>query len=108
MNTIANNQELLLNLNASFCQRQWCVKNTSQQDSNLSSTEQLKHVCWDGLLPEIFPELVLKTENNKPLFIWELLETEHMLHLKMGEYNARLEAGTSLHPYFLFTQLNAN
>ncbi|HMO61932.1 MAG TPA: hypothetical protein PKC39_06775 [Ferruginibacter sp.] len=107
MNRQAINQELVLNLNASFCQRQWCLKQASQQQNTATSTEQLKMICWDGMLPEIFPNIVLKAD-NKPLVIWELLETEHMLHLKMGEFNARLEADSALHPYFLLQQLHAN
>ncbi|MFT3682664.1 MAG: hypothetical protein QM791_20575 [Ferruginibacter sp.] len=99
------NQEVLLNIHSSFCKRQWCEKNTSQQP--LSSTEQLKTICWDGMLPDLFPEICIK-ENNKPLVLWELLETEHLLHLRMGDYNEKLGGEESLHPYLLMSVVNYN
>jgi hypothetical protein len=95
----SSNQELLLNLHSDFCKRQWVKKDTAAQQP-LSSTEQLKTICWDGLLPELFPEICIK-EDNRPLVLWELLETTHLLHLRMGGYNEKLNGEDALHPYIM-------
>lgn len=99
-------QEVLLNINSSFCKRQWVEKKTSSQQS-LSSKEQLKTICWDGMLPELFPEICVM-EDNKPLVLWELLETEHLLHLRLGKYNERLNGEDALHPYLQMSVVNYN
>jgi hypothetical protein len=92
------NQELLLNIHSSFCKRQWCEKNGTAQQQPAS--EQLKTICWDGMIPELLPEICL-TENNRPLILWELMGTENMLLLKMGGFNEKLEAEFALHPYIV-------
>lgn len=98
MKTGTTIQELLLNVNSSFCKREWCSKNEQQQ--TLPPAEQLKIICWDGLLPELLPEICLK-ENNKPLILWELMGMSNLLHLKMGGHNEKLNPELALHPYIM-------
>ncbi len=97
MKTGTTIQELLLNVNSSFCKRQCCERDSSKTQP-LSTTEQLKTICWDGLLPELLPEISLK-ENNKPLILWELMGMSNLLHLKLGGNNDRLDPQLALHPY---------
>ena len=98
-------QELLLNVNSSFCKREWCSKNEQQQ--TLPPAEQLKIICWDGLLSEILPEICLK-ENDKPLVLWELMGMSNLLHLKLGGYNEKLNPALALHPYLMLDGMSNN
>jgi hypothetical protein len=98
-------QELLLNVNSSFCKREWCEKNEKQQ--TLSASERLKNICWDGLLPELLPEICLK-EDSKPLILWEMMGMSNLLHLKMGGYDVKLNPELSLHPYFVLDSMSNN
>ncbi len=107
MKTSTTTQELLLNINSSFCKRQWSEKDGTKQQS-LSATEQLKTICWDGLLPELLPEICEK-ENNKPLILWELMGMDHLLHLKMGGgFNEKLNPELALHPYIALNDMRNN
>ncbi len=98
MKTDTTVQELLLNVNSSFCKREWSEKKNQQQ--TLSDTERLKTLCWDGMLPEILPEICVK-QNNKPLILWEMMGLDSILHLKMGGYSERLNPVFALHPYLI-------
>jgi len=106
MKSDTTSQEVLLNIHSSFCKRQWCDKNANNQQP-LSSKEQLKTICWDGMLPELFPEICLK-EDNKPLVLWELLETEHLFHLRLGDYDQKLSGEDALHPYIMMSAVSYN
>ena len=108
MKTSTTVQELVLNINSSFCKRQWCEKrDASSEQQPLSATEQLKTICWDGLLPELLPEICLK-ENNKPLILWELMGMANLLHLKMGDYDEKIKPELALHPYFVLDSMSNN
>lgn len=98
-------QELLLNVHSSFCKREWCEKGEKQQ--TLSSTERLKALCWDGLLPELLPEICIK-EDNKPLILWEMMGMSNLLHLKMGGYDIKLNPELSVHPYLVLDSMSDN
>jgi hypothetical protein len=76
-------QELLLNVNSSFCKREW---------SEIS--------CWNGMIPELLPEVCIK-QNNRPLILWEMMGLTNILHLKMGGYSERLDPEYALHPYLI-------
>lgn len=99
METDTTVQELLLNVNSSFCKREWSEKKDQQQQTQ-SATERLKTLCWDGMIPELLPEICVK-QNNRPLILWEMMGLSNILHLKMGGYSERLNPEYALHPYLI-------
>ena len=107
METDSTNQEVLLNINTSFCKREYCERYENNYTKKLSPTEVLKNLCWDGLLPELLPEICTKVD-NKQLPLWELLETERLLHLRFGGYQEKLETAFSLNPYLLVDGISLN
>jgi len=98
-------QELLLNVHSSFCKREWCERD--ERKPALSAAERLKNLCWDGLLPELLPEICIK-EDNKPLILWEMMGMSNLLHLKMGGYDVKLNPELSVHPYFVLDSMSNN
>ncbi len=107
METDSINQEVLLNINTSFCKREFCERNENNAAKKLSPTELLKNICWDGFLPELIPEIFTKI-NNKQLTLWELMETQQFLHLRFGAYGEKLEGAFSLNPYLLSDMMSPN
>jgi len=93
-------QELLLNVNSSFCKREWSEIKGQKQQPTQSSAERLKTLCWNGMIPELLPEVCIK-QNNRPLILWEMMGLTNILHLKMGGYSERLNPEYALHPYLI-------
>jgi hypothetical protein len=106
METDTTVQELLLNVNSSFCKREWSEKKDGKQQT-LSATERLKTLCWDGMIPELLPEICVK-QNNRPLILWEMMGLSNILHLKMGGYSERLNPEYALHPYLIMDMVVPN
>jgi hypothetical protein len=107
MNNFTINQEILLNTNTSFCKRDHTEKEPGKNAKRLSKKEALKTLCWDGVLPELLPE-ICHISGSKPLILWELLETENLLHLKLGEYQQKIEHAFSINAYLLADSLPLN
>jgi|GEM_PF-620504 len=93
-------QELLLNVNSSFCKREWSEVKGEKKQPAQSSAERLKALCWNGMIPELLPEVCIK-QNNRPLILWEMMGLTNILHLKMGGYSERLNPEYALHPYLI-------
>ncbi len=108
MKHINLNQEILLNSSSSFFKRDYCEQNPQHQQKKLSQKEQLVNVCWNGLLPELLPEIADTDRNEKPLIIWEINETQHMLDLRLGEFDENLNDEFSINPYVYLTLKDYN
>jgi len=103
MKHINLSQEILLNSNSSFFNRDYCEQNTKPSAKKLSKKEQVVDMCWNGLLPELLPEITDTGRNERPLVIWEINETQHMLDLRMGELDENLNDEFSINPYVYLT-----
>ena len=95
----STNQEILLVPSASLLQRDWCEKENVTSNKQLSYKEQLLHLCWNGMLPSVFPEICETSNVEKPLTLWEVNETHSMLDLRFGEINENMSDEWSINPY---------
>ena len=77
-------QEILLLTGTHFTSRQWSTKDDIVSD-NLSEEEKLEEACWNGLLPEMLPELYRQPIGTKQLFVWQIKEGASFLELELGE-----------------------
>ncbi|MEN9569365.1 MAG: hypothetical protein RL172_596 [Bacteroidota bacterium] len=102
-----NNQEILLNIHSSFCKQDWIIPDEKKTSQPLPLPEQLKSICWDGLLPYLLPE-VFKGTSHGQLTLWEVLQTTQSLHLRLGQYNYQPQSHHTLNPYFLAAAFAVN
>ena len=108
MKQINLSQEILLNSSSSFFKRDYCEQQTKPSAKKLSQKEKLADICWNGLLPEILPEIADTGKNDKPLIIWEINETQQMLDLRLGDYDVNLNDEFSINPYVILTLKDYN
>ncbi|RYY47531.1 MAG: hypothetical protein EOO06_12320 [Chitinophagaceae bacterium] len=99
MKQINLNQEILLNSSSSFFKKDYCEQNAKPADKQLSQKEQVVNMCWNGLLPELLPEISDRGTDSKPLPLWEINETQQMLDLRLGEFDENLNDEFSINPY---------
>jgi hypothetical protein len=103
MKNFTNNREILLLANSSFFQKDWCTLNNTNNQKKLSKKEQLAQLCWNGMLPELIPELLNYPPVGKPLTLWEINESGNMLDLRYGVINQELNDEWSINPYVYLT-----
>lgn len=104
MKTRSTNQEILLMSTASFFNREWSELNNNKNDKQLSQREKLIHLCWNGMLKEMIPEIIQPGATKKPLTLWEINQSGNLLNLRYGDNDELMDDEWSINPY-VFTEL---
>ena len=99
MKTNFAQQEILLMTGTSFSSRQWCEKNDQDNQNQLTEKEQLEEACWNGLLPEMLPEIYGQTCGKTKLYLWEIREAVSFIEIELGELPTEKEKYFSIDPY---------
>ncbi|MEO7445842.1 MAG: hypothetical protein ABIT96_03620 [Ferruginibacter sp.] len=108
MKNFTTNQEVLLLPTCSQFRKDWCVKQETPDSKKLSEKEQLIQLCWNGMLPEILPEVTESSSEGNQLRIWEINETRNMLDIRMGELDESMNDEWSINPYVHHSLVNLN
>jgi len=98
-------QEILLFTRTTFSQREWCEKDASNKESFFFSHEQLENACWNGLLSEMFPEII---PLGKKLFLWQINAGESFFSIELGKQPNPVERVFSIDPYLFMETINNN
>ena len=103
------NHEILLFTGTSFTSRKFCSRD-EEKDNNTktSSMEELEKACWDGLLYEMFPEILGSFSAKCESFIWHITSGVHFLLFGLGPFPQRMESETSIDPYFFIPTVYKN
>jgi hypothetical protein len=105
MKTNTAHQEVLLMTGTSFSLRLWCDKDENGNQKNSSPEERLKEACWNGVLPEMLPEICKPFIGEKKLFLWQVKEANSIIELDLAEVPGETDKYFSINPYsFLQTQ----
>lgn len=99
MKTNSTQQEILLLTGTSFSSREFCDTGDGFNYNHLTEKEKLVVACWNGVLPELLPEIFEKRTVNKKLYLWEIREASSFIELEMGEIYLALEKQFSIDPY---------
>ena len=106
MKTNSTQQEILLVTGTSFSSREFCETSDGLNYNHLTEKEKLEVACWNGLLPDMLPEIFEQHPVNKKLYLWEMMEGSLFIELKLGEIYLELEKQFSIDPYsFLPVQI---
>ena len=98
MKNIQIYQELIVFTNTHFSARGWSLKEDDTKDKELPPKERLKNACWNGLIPELLPEVCEKTYDPS-LTLWEVFEADNFLELVFGDDFQKSENFFSINPY---------
>jgi hypothetical protein len=101
--------EILLFTGTTFSTRQFSRTDTyNNKEKNFSATEDLERACWDGLLHEMFPEIVGGFSNKCESFIWHIMNGKNFLSISIGPVPPVIENETTIDPYFSLTTIREN
>ena len=92
-----NQQEVLIVLNSSFAQRQWC-KDEEVNHKNYTPEEKLEEACSNGLMYELLPE-VFSTKDSDKMYLWQVQPGFSFLQLELGELPLTVENEFSVNPH---------
>ena len=107
MKARSTQQEILLMTGTKFSEREWAEKITEDKNK-LSSTEKLEDACWNGLLNEMLPELVQKTDDGKNLFLWSIRNCRSFLEIELSDSSPEIERENSIDPYLFVSEIPLN
>jgi hypothetical protein len=99
MKANSTQQEILLVTGTSFSSRQFCETSDGINYSHLTEKEKLEVACWNGLLPEMLPEIFKQHCVSKKLYLWEIREASSFIELELGEKYLEFEKEFSIDPY---------
>jgi hypothetical protein len=100
-------QEILLMTNSSLSNTNLCEKNSLESGKQFSNVERLEQACWNGMLDEFLPGLVVKAE-GKTLFLWEIQTAKNFLHIDLSDEPVSFEKESSIDPYYFVDLLVYN
>lgn len=100
-------QEILLMTNSSLSKTNLCEKNSAEPRKQFSNAERLEQACWNGMLDEFLPGLVVKAE-GKTLFLWEIQTAKNFLHIDLSDQPVCANKQCSIDPYYFLDHLNLN
>ena len=103
MKKTTQNQEILLISNSRFFQKDWSELKSNNTDKQHSQKDKLIHLCWNGMLNEMIPEILQPETGKKPLTLWEINESGNMLDLRYGEVDMEMNDEWSINPYVYLT-----
>ena len=92
--------EILLFMDNSFSQREFCSRDEKDSGRKLSPVEELERACWEGLLFEMFPEILGGFSARRENFIWHIMNGKNYLNISVGTSPAITENETTIDPYF--------
>jgi hypothetical protein len=99
MDTNTSQQEKWLMTGTSFSARYWCANDDTEERKNIAPEDRLKEACWNGLLPEILPEICKREAGGKKLLLWQVTEASYFIDVELGEVPGETEKCFSINPY---------
>lgn len=108
MNKNSTYKEILLFTGTHFSSMQYSERNGEETGKQFNERDQLKEACWNGLMPELLPEVFDKHEDTRQLFVWEVREENSFIGLEMGEAPEAVDRFDSIDPYRFYSSLQMN
>ena len=100
-------QEILLIANSSLSKKSLCEKDPSESSQSSCNMEQLAEACWNGMLKELLPDLLLSVK-GKTLFMWQVNCANNFLHVDLCEQPKISHREHSVDPYIFLNHLCFN
>ena len=98
-------QEILLMTGTRFAAREYSERTDPNSQQSLSPVEKLEEACWNGMLPELLPEICVQPDKKNKMYLWKITEGASFLEIDLGETQEVKENFYSIDPYtFLKTQ----
>ena len=99
MKANSTQMEIIILAGTSFSASQTSDKPEATSKPARTEKEILTEACWNGMLPEILPEVFVQMPVGKKMYLWEIKEADTFIELEMGELQEDKEKYFSINPY---------
>ena len=100
--------EILLFIGTSLTNRQLTSSKENSNGKPYSAMEELEQACWNGIVHEMFPEILSSFYPKCECFLWHVLTGKNFLYINIGPNPVIAEHDTSIDPYFFMMNVCEN
>ena len=100
MKTTSIHHEILLFTGTSLASKQLANSKENNTSKTCSPIEELEKACWNGILFEMFPEILGRCYPKCESFMWHVLTGKNFVYINIGPEPVLAEQDTSIDPYF--------
>lgn len=102
-------QEVLIFTATSLSRKVLFEANSNNKNEHLSLAEKLEQACWDGLLSEMFPDIIGSGSTHaREIFIWGIFPRKSYLHIDLADAPVVIDYVRSVDPHLFLSELNPN
>lgn len=103
----SHHHEILLVTGSTLSSEQF-VNNGTIKEGQPGSIEELQRDCWNGVLHEMFPEMLGNGDSNDNSVLWHASTGKNIFYASIGPDPLAAEHNTSIDPYFLMMNICGN
>ena len=100
MKKIDHHHEILLFTGTSLANKQLTSLEENNNERKFTPIEELEKACWNGILYEMFPEILSDTYPKCESFMWRVLTGKNFVYINIGASPVVAEQDSSIDPYF--------
>ena len=108
MKTTNTHHEILFFTGTSLASRQLADSKEIGNSKTYSVMEELEKACWNGIIYEMFPEILNSIYPKCQSFLWHVLTGKNFLYINIGPDPVKAEHDTSIDPYFFMMTISEN
>lgn len=100
MKTTNIHHEILLFTGTNLTSKKFADTEENSNGKKFSAIEELEKACWNGIIYEMFPEILGSRYPKCESFLWQVLSGKNFLYINIGPDLVMAENDTSIDPYF--------
>ena len=98
--TNTHHHEIVLFTGTSLTNKQLTNTEQNSNGKKYSAVEELEKACWNGILYEMFPDILGSTYPKCKSFLWHVLAGKNFVYINIGATPVMADHETSIDPYF--------
>jgi hypothetical protein len=108
MKTTSIHHEILLFAGTSLANKQFADTGENNNGKMNSPIEELEKACWNGIIYEMFPEILSSFYPKYECFMWHVLTGKSFLYISVGGSPVMTEQKSSIDPYLFMMTISEN
>ena len=107
MKNTSTHHEILFFTGTSLAGRQLSDRKENN-NKRIAAIEELEKACWNGMLHEMFPEIIGSFHIRCETFLWHILAGKNFLYINIGPNPLTADHSSSIDPYFCLMSSREN